>query len=209
MASKAVGLANGVYKRSNLAVVKIDPSITIREFVWAFDNVLTDITSGGRVKPAVVIFPVVSEDDPDEAAWDEVKNSMQLIIDRGGSIVVSAGNLRSGNQRQDVDTFPALWAENTFPIIVAGAVNNVGVPWSGSQGGPHVTTWAPGVQVRCAARRSAYRKATGTSVASGMVSLKILHGIPILAAVEYADKSSPGWRTSRLWSCAGESKIRF
>jgi len=97
VASKAVGLANGVHKRRNLVVVKIDPSITTRELVWAFDNVLTDISSGDRVKPAVVIFPIVSEDNPDEAAWDEVKYSMQLIIDRGGSIVVASGNLKSGN----------------------------------------------------------------------------------------------------------------
>lgn len=87
------------------------------------------------------------------------------------TIVVPAGNYGNEQGRSKVDTLPATWESNEFPLVVAGAVDNLFDKGSFSQGPERVTVHAPGVEVRCAKKgQGAAGQSTGTSVASGMVS---------------------------------------
>ncbi|ENH63599.1 Subtilisin-like protease 2 [Fusarium oxysporum f. sp. cubense race 1] len=86
-------------------------------------------------------------------------------------VVSSSGNF--GTQFE-VSTYPSLFANRT-PIIVTGAVDNNGRLAPFSQGGPLVTTTAPGVAVKCAAMSgaSAYqagKESTGTSFSTPAVA---------------------------------------
>ncbi|EMT67541.1 hypothetical protein FOC4_g10005640 [Fusarium odoratissimum] len=86
-------------------------------------------------------------------------------------VVSSSGNF--GTQFE-VSTYPSLFANRT-PIIVTGAVDNNGRLAPFSQGGPLVTTTAPGVDVKCAAMSgaSAYqagKESTGTSFSTPAVA---------------------------------------
>ena len=171
VASIAAGAFNGVCKQSKLVVIKIGLSLPLRELVWAFDAILTDIKNGGNVKPGVILFPFASFDNPDIMEWVLIKMGMTKIIAQGGTIVVPAGNYaHNARSRSEADTLPAVWADATFPLIVAGAVNNDGKHFYVSQGGRHVTAWAPGVNNPCAAGPGTrFLAIRGTSGAAAMV----------------------------------------
>ncbi|KAF5967626.1 hypothetical protein FBULB1_11136 [Fusarium bulbicola] len=86
-------------------------------------------------------------------------------------VVSSSGNFGT---HIDVSTYPSLFADRT-PIIVTEAVDNKGNLARFSQGGPLVTTTAPGVAVKCAAMSgtSAYQageESTGTSFSTPAVA---------------------------------------
>lgn len=57
VASKAVGLINGVYNTSKSTVVKIAYDIPFTDIVWAFNAILADIRNNDEAKPAVVALP--------------------------------------------------------------------------------------------------------------------------------------------------------
>lgn len=105
-----------------------------------------------------------------------------MIFDLGGTIVVPSGNQATTLGRQDVDTLPALWESPAFPLIVVGAVDNMGTITPFSQGPTHVTTWAPGLQVQCA-RRYGFRTSSGTSFSTGMVRLRSFLSIADISLV--------------------------
>ena len=94
---------------------------------------------------------------------------MQQITKEDATIVVSAGNYARTPGRKNVRSLPARWASASFPIIVAGSVDNNGAPYLSGQRGPRVTAWAPGVEVVCADRQQSTTKGSGTSVSAGMV----------------------------------------
>lgn len=163
-----MGSINGVCKHSDLVVVKT--TLLEEDLTWAFDAVLTEIKSNKQLsnpQPAVVVFAGNSDPDPDVYPWFSVRMTMENMFEEDAVVVVSSGN--NAPVRRDVDTLPAMWADVTFPLIVAGSVNNAGVESVFSQGLNYVTVWAPGENVQCAARND-FRKATGTSFATGMVS---------------------------------------
>ena len=68
-----------------------------------------------------------------------------------------------------MDTYPAMFLSETFPLIVVGAVNNAGRLAEFSQGPNFVTTWAPGDGVVCA-QGQGRRQASDISFSTGMVS---------------------------------------
>ena len=178
VASKAVGITNGVSKSSELIIVKLalleTGQILDSDLQWAFDEVYDDILTRQETskQPIVVIAAFGTTEDPSVSPWPDIKRRMTDIFALGAAIIVPSGNhaLDRGRSR-NVDEIPALWAnaDPSFPLIVAGAVNNEGVTWPYSQGGNHVTIWAPGDQVQCA-DRAGFRRANGTSFATGMVS---------------------------------------
>lgn len=87
------------------------------------------------------------------------------------TIVVPAGNCGNEQGRGRVDTLPAIWESKDFPLVVAGAVDNLFDKGSFSQGPDRVTVHAPGLEVRCAKKgQGAAGQSTGTSVASGIVN---------------------------------------
>ena len=164
---------NGVCRYADLVVVKT--TLRNSDMAWVFSAVLQDIRADSRLRPrqpSVVIFPINSYANPDPGGhpWSDARGFMEQIFQEDVPIVVDAGNKRRGTERQAIDTLPAVWAENSFPLIVAGSVNDAGVESDFSQGPDHVTIWAPGQPVTCA-RRNGVRLAVGTSFATGTVSL--------------------------------------
>lgn len=174
MASKALGPTNGVSKDAQLIMLKIAFPIVNEDLAWAFDAVLTDIETRPRadIQPIVVASAISVLENPLAYPWPDVKRSMEKIFTQNAAIVVSAGNEGRKLGRKDVDKLPALWADVDpgFPLIVAGAVDNEGFESPFSQGPTHVTVWAPGTNVECAGR-GGFRKASGTSFSTGMVSV--------------------------------------
>ena len=175
VASKAVGITNGVSKSSELIIVKMTLTETGQvlntDVQWAFDEVYDDILTRQETskQPIVVIGAFGSTEELSVSPWPDIKRSMTEIFALGAAIVVSSGN--HAGRSPNVDEIPALWANGdpSFPLIVAGAVNNKGNTWPFSQGGNRLTVWAPGDQVQCADRAGS-RLASGTSFSTGMVS---------------------------------------
>lgn len=176
MLSKALGAANGVYKNSisvrqknsKVVVVKIDPHLDVGEVLSGFSAVRTDIANNRGVNPAVVVFAINSGPNYIEIQHAATKSVIQQIFNLGGVVVVSSGNKALTQGRQDVDSVPASWEANDFPLIVVGATNNAGAVAPFSQGETHVTVWAPGNPVQCA-RRYGFYNVDGTSASAGMV----------------------------------------
>ncbi|KAI4137883.1 MAG: hypothetical protein LQ341_004928, partial [Variospora aurantia] len=160
--SKAIGTYSGVYKNrigrtknSEVVVVKFDRQPSFGEILWAFSIINTDIRDSRTAQPAVVTFPwTVYNADP--IPWSIIKTYFEQIFDQGGTIIVPSGSNARTPGRRDVDTLPALWESPVFPLVVVGAVNNIGSIPVFSQGPTHVTVWAPGVDVQCAKRASAF-----------------------------------------------------
>ncbi|KAI4274788.1 MAG: hypothetical protein L6R38_006043, partial [Xanthoria sp. 2 TBL-2021] len=173
--SKAIGTNSGVYKNkirenknSEVVVVKVDRDLPFGEILWAFSIINTDIRNSRTARPAVVAFPwTVYNTDP--VPWSIIKTYFEQIFNQGGSIIVASGNNATTPGRQDVDTLPAMWESPTFPLVVVGAVNNIGTIADFSQGPTHVTVWAPGVGVQCA-KRYGVKYASGTSPSTGSVA---------------------------------------
>ena len=168
--SKAAGLINGVSKQAQVVVLKatgIDEDI-----IWAWANVLAHQIQH-PTHPAVVIWAYNSKADAreDQTPWRDIRPTMKSIFSNGGTIIVSSGNRPlTDRSRQAVDTFPALWSNGNFSLIVAGSVNDYGRESKFSQGRDHVTVWAPGENVQCSKRGDFRRRHTGTSLSTGMVS---------------------------------------
>lgn len=174
MASKALGLINGVSKDARLLVLKLAYPLENVDIAWTFDAVFTDIQTRPMAQPVVVAFAASARADPLAYPWPDVRRSMEKIFTQNAAIVVSAGNDGLIPGRKIVDKVPAICADvnRAFPLIVAGAVDNMGFEIPSSQGPKHVTVWAPGNNVQCA-DRGGFREASGTSYSTGMVSTLI------------------------------------
>ena len=172
MASKALGLINGVSKDARLIMLKLAYPLENVDIAWAFDAVLTDIQTRPMARPVVVTFAAGAHENPLAYPWPDVRRSMEKIFTQNAAIVVSAGNDGLKPGRKNVDKVPAIWADvdRAFPLIVTGAVDNMGFERPSSQGPKHVTVWAPGTNVQCA-DRGGFREASGTSYSTGMVSI--------------------------------------
>jgi len=155
-------------------MLKLAYPLVNEDIAWAFDEVFTDIETRAPadIQPVVVAFAISARENPLAYPWPDVRRSMEKIFTRKAAIVVSAGNDGLELGRKDVDKVPAIWADvdPAFPLIVAGAVDNAGFERPSSQGPSHVTVWAPGTNVQCA-DRGGFRKASGTSFSTGMVSV--------------------------------------
>lgn len=173
---------NGVAKNINLISIKALNSKG--DVPWAFNALLESVKSNNRQKKAVVLWAATSiARFPDDTSqpWARIKPLMQMLFDEDVTIVVPAGNFGIEPGRGRVDTLPAVWESDAFPLVVAGAVDNRGAKGGFSQGPDRVTVHAPGVEVRCAkVGQGAKGVSTGTSVASGMVSPILLKMYEIL-----------------------------
>lgn len=169
VASKAAGWINGVSKSSQLIMLKIN--YTDDEVNWAFNKVWEDITKNRRSGKSVVVFPAAWPPTFDFSGFNDVRQTIQELFDINAVVVVPSGNYGDEKGRQDVDTLPGLWESKYFPLIVVGAVDDNGNIPTFSQGGSHVTTWAPGVQLSCSGHdRPGTSHGSGTSFSTPMVS---------------------------------------
>ncbi|KAL8707071.1 MAG: hypothetical protein Q9225_007838, partial [Loekoesia sp. 1 TL-2023] len=101
---------------------------------------------------------------------------MQDLIRQDIVIVTCAGDgprrpSRPGDRQ--VRKATAVWSNQAFPIVVAGAVTNTGgyAEFSWGDNMPTYMAWAPGDGVVCASNRiSLLQKGRGTAFAAGMVA---------------------------------------
>ncbi|KAL6715319.1 hypothetical protein ACLMJK_007584 [Lecanora helva] len=171
VASKAFGSFNGVARDSTAIILKA--SRALDDIVWAFSKALDHIVENDRQSKSVVVFASTSNNSESVSTarypWPLVRSTMRDMFDADIAVIVPSGNFAQASSHDThVDTYPALWESDSFPLIVAGAVNNVGQLAPFSQGPEHVTTWAPGVDVSCAKLDSVPK--SGTSYSTGMVS---------------------------------------
>ena len=152
-------------------MIKISP--TVADIYWGFDKAYQEITRYEHRVPCVVLWAYTSigaHPDQSRLPWNKIKPVMQQLFDADVPIVIPAGNYRTSWSRSKVDTLPALWEGPTFPLIVAGSVDDYGNEAYFSQGPNHVTVWAPGVEVHCAKKGQGSKGiSTGTSMSTGTV----------------------------------------
>ncbi|KAF5681447.1 hypothetical protein FCIRC_5535 [Fusarium circinatum] len=172
-ASKALGSTVGVAPKANLVAVKLQ--LTSWSLLKAWQAVVLDVQQNRLQGKAVVSNSKASIGwtvDRNEKWFRDALETLLKNLEALDVVVVSS----SGNfgTHIDVSTYPSLFADRT-PIIVTGAVDNKGNLARFSQGGPLVTTTAPGVAVKCAAMSgtSAYQageESTGTSFSTPAVT---------------------------------------
>ncbi|KAF5713921.1 subtilisin-like protease 2 [Fusarium globosum] len=172
-ASKALGSTVGVAPRADLVAVKLQ--LTSWSMLKAWQAVIMDVQQNRLQGKAVVSYSkatIAWRIDRGESYFGVVLLSLLKNLEALNVVVVSS----SGNEGSNIDvhSYPSLFADRT-PIIVTGAVDNEGKLAFFSQGGPLVTTTAPGVAVKCAAMSgtSAYQageESTGTSFSTPAVA---------------------------------------
>ncbi|KAF5537908.1 hypothetical protein FPHYL_12680 [Fusarium phyllophilum] len=172
-ASKALGSTVGVAPKADLVAVKLQ--LTSWSLLKAWQAVVLDVKQNRLQGKAVVSNSKASIGwtvDRNEKWFRDALETLLKNLEALDVVVVSS----SGNfgTHIDVSTYPSLFADRT-PIIVTGAVDNKGHLAPFSQGGPLVTTTAPGVAVKCAAMSgtSAYQageESTGTSFSTPAVA---------------------------------------
>ncbi|KAI1041043.1 hypothetical protein LB505_005799 [Fusarium chuoi] len=172
-ASKALGSTVGVAPKADLVAVKLQ--LTSWSMLKAWQAVILDVQQNRLQGKAVVSYSkatIAWRIDRGESYFGVVLLSLLKNLEALDVVVVSS----SGNEGSNIDvhSYPSLFADQT-PIIVTGAVDNEGKLAFFSQGGPLVTTTAPGVAVKCAAMSgtSAYQageESTGTSFSTPAVA---------------------------------------
>ncbi|SCV52048.1 uncharacterized protein FFB14_12384 [Fusarium fujikuroi] len=172
-ASKALGSTVGVAPKADLVAVKLQ--LTSWSMLKAWQAVILDVQQNMLQGKAVVSYSkatIAWRIDRGESYFGVVLLSLLKNLEALDVVVVSS----SGNEGSNIDvhSYPSLLADQT-PIIVTGAVDNEGKLAFFSQGGPLVTTTAPGVAVKCAAMSgtSAYQageESTGTSFSTPAVA---------------------------------------
>ena len=166
--SKAMGLIHGVYKSPRTGIM-LKSSGTIFDTLWAF-SFARDLSREGPSRTVIVFTSASSSAPPGEVSYclARIKQMIQEIFDGDGTVVVPAGNYGRRPGRFNVDTIPAIWSSASFPLIVVGAVDNLGVPAAFSQGGSLVSAHTPGVNLACPYDTQFFF--SGTSFATPMVS---------------------------------------
>ncbi|KLP07021.1 uncharacterized protein FFB20_04018 [Fusarium fujikuroi] len=172
-ASKALGSTVGVAPKADLVAVKLQ--LTSWSMLKAWQAVILDVQQNMLQGKAVVSYSkatIAWRIDRGESYFGVVLLSLLKNLEALDVVVVSS----SGNEGSNIDvhSYPSLLADQT-PVIVTGAVDNEGKLAFFSQGGPLVTTTAPGVAVKCAAMSgtSAYQageESTGTSFSTPAVA---------------------------------------
>nr|RBQ83629.1 hypothetical protein FVER53263_12244 [Fusarium verticillioides] len=172
-ASKALGSTVGVAPKADLVAVKLQ--LTSWSLLKAWQAVVLDVQQNRLQGKAVVSNSKASigwSVDRNEKWFRDALETLLKNLEALDVVVVSSsGNFGS---HIDVSTYPSLFADR-IPIIVTGAVDNKGNLAPFSQGGPLVTTTAPGVAVKCATMSgtSAYQageESTGTSFSTPAVA---------------------------------------
>ena len=175
MASKAGGWKNGVSKNARLVMMKA--SLTLVDTNWAFAEALDDILKNGRQGKAVVVYPRLSikeykTSDGVPREWESIKHIIKDLMDNDVVVVTCAGN--DGTSKIPRRKLPAHWcnvSDDSFPLIVAGAVGATGGYTGMSQGRnvPNRLVWALGDSVICATG-TVTGTGRGSSFSAGMVT---------------------------------------
>ena len=158
-------------------------SLTLADTNWAFAAALDEILKKGRQGKAVVVYSRLSikeskTSDGVPREWESMKQIIKDLMDNDVVVVTCAGN--DGTSKIPRWELPALWSnvsDDSFPLIVAGAVGATGGYTGMSQGRnvPDRLVWAPGDSVICATG-IVIGFGRGSSFSAGMVT-SIHHSI--------------------------------
>jgi hypothetical protein len=142
---------------SQATLVSVKTGYDSDEILAGINLILDDIRARpGREHRSVV---VVSGGwyEPDKKTYEKVKNDhglqvmygndIRALLELGVPIVCATGNDAQKPGRETIDSLPALFADETTPIINVGAVDSNGERAPFSQGGGQVTIYAPGVDI--------------------------------------------------------------
>lgn len=152
-ADKAVGKNYGVAKQAKLVIVQII-DVNVEELIIAMRLIIQDITGRPeRKKKSVVSMSLYLDPGADGNAEHLFYEFIKKLLDMDVPMVVCSGNFAQNPQRLDVDTYPALFAEPKYPLIVVGSTDHGGARSSFSQGGPCVTLHAGGNKITCMLKR--------------------------------------------------------
>ncbi|KAL6719490.1 hypothetical protein ACLMJK_003730 [Lecanora helva] len=178
VSSLAAGLEHGVSKESKILMFK--SSQRLGDILWAFSTIRDTFKSGSREgqKGSVILFTASARSSSETLPyWIRIKDIIQELFQAGAIVVVPAGNYVEGKaQSRQIDTIPALWSNETFPLVVVGAVNHLRWRAPFSQEPKGVTVYAPGENVRCAHHDPSWYDlhldagVSGTSYAAAMVA---------------------------------------
>ncbi|KAJ5578049.1 uncharacterized protein N7459_007013 [Penicillium hispanicum] len=185
-ADKAIGQSYGPAKGASL---KMTPFVDLQDNDWmlgGLEAMVDDMTKQKKASKGD-FYPVVSLSyglgTLSQTIFRKYKSYYKQMVDLGAVIVVSAGNDKE-NGRDNVDQYPALFAQEADfaeSMVVVGSVDIDGYPSKFSQGGPLVQVWAPGTisrndpklwGVECAANTgtNGYVRKEGTSFAAPTVA---------------------------------------
>lgn len=179
-ASKAVGQVYGTAKKATLVAVKMKDQ-SMAEIGDIFRTVLEHIKLNEREKKSIVVLPRSSsfgaKADPNDLymAQEEQRDDIKRLMENGVIVVAAACNHAlerdsDGNLRPNIDTTPGIFEGPDYPIIMVGSTDNTGEPASWSQGGDHLTIYAPGVDIT-----SRHKILSRPNIDSGTSFCKFIH----------------------------------
>lgn len=125
--------------------------ITPSEIIETFELIAADIRAKpDRKKKSVVTMSMwLGKSIMGFEEQTLLKYAIQTLFRLDVPVVVCAGNDALIPGREEVDTSPAVFADDKFPLIVVGSTDHGGALSSFSQRGPHVTLHAPGRDSTC------------------------------------------------------------
>lgn len=158
----------------------VKSTLDLVNIAWAFQRIV-NVAAEEKGSRIVVLLAATTKTPWRSRLFQDPRFSrlflrMENLIDLGAVVVVPSGNY--GERTYFADTVPAVFASppsvpgrRPLPLIVVGAVDNMGVqaPWSQNLQAAAMI-WAPGVKVTCTKRGWKFRPtATGTTISAGMV----------------------------------------
>ena len=179
MVSCALGVKDGVAKKSKLAMIRASRSlhngvdVAIERWIDALGQVYDEILNNNEQGKAVVSmswgFTPPSNADYTNAAHDTFAMLLKAIInDLDVPALAAAGNL--ADLDNEIIVIPAILGEKDVPeLIVIGAVDFDGIFVGWTQKSDWLQLFAPGDDVECAKPDGTYTLESGTS--PGMHSL--------------------------------------
>lgn len=143
VASKALGQKYGVAKSATLVSVKVKAHVKgprTADFIQGLDLAVNHIAAREERKgKSVIISSIGCQNDQGDAML--MRPIFDAMFSIGVPFVSSTGNL---GVFFDINKLPKLLEGSDVPIINVGATDNLRQKADYSQGGPHLTLYAPG-----------------------------------------------------------------
>ncbi|KAI9723660.1 MAG: hypothetical protein M1812_000960 [Candelaria pacifica] len=173
MLSKVVGTEYGVAKEVDPVIVRVPRGANQESYLEGVSKVVDDIQARkaapnpGNTRSVLSMSWYYPQDISDVGWVIRLRMLLRTLVEEGVIIVTGSGN----TGQHSVTGYPASFAKSDVPeLIVAGASDNTGKPWVGTNRDPSSIpyVWAPGVDVHCADGLIGLevKKSSGTSLAT-------------------------------------------
>lgn len=147
-ADKALGRKYGVAKQATLVPVILAED-DLAELTAGFEEVARDL----QIHPVRQGFSVASlslvTDGPGGRQAALLARAIEKVMRLDVPVVCPAGNFGGQPGREEIDTYPALFASRDFPLIVVGSSSPQGEKSEWSQVGYELTLYAVGEDITC------------------------------------------------------------